>query len=301
MRTDAPVERRFQTRTTELCYFEWDGPAEWPLVLFLHATGFHARVWDETIKRLPRECRIVAVELRGHGRSADCPPIKDWREASDDIIDLVDGLGIEGAHGVGHSMGGHVAAAVEIARPGTFGGLTLCDPVLPPPEAQTRNRFAHLPGPEAHPVAKRRSRWPSWQAFHDHLKDREPYNLWQPETLVDYCRYGLLPAPDGDGLILACAPVLEASVYMNSWRARILDRLGEIACPATILRALFIPMEAGARINFARSSTWEGLAGYFRDGRDVYRPDLTHFIPMQAPDLVAEHVRAALAETASAP
>jgi len=37
---------------------------------------------------------------------------------------------------------------------------------------------------------------------------------------------------------------------------------------------------------FSLSSTWEHLAEQFPDARDVDPPHLTHFIPMQEPELV---------------
>jgi hypothetical protein len=43
-------------------------------------------------------------------------------------------------------------------------------------------------------------------------------------------------------------------------------------------------------MDFAASPTWPKLAAQFARGRDVYLPELTHFIPMQAPDLVARYI-----------
>lgn len=168
----------------------------------------------------------------------------------------------------------------------------LVDPVMHAPEIAGVRRFADLAGPEDHPVARRRDRWPDWRAFRDRFKDRKPYSLWRPEILEDYCRYGLRPAPDGDGFELACAPILEASIYFNSWRANILDRLMRIRAPVTVLRARYTERDPSQPTDYLRSTTWSGLARRFPDAEDVYLPDLTHFIPMQAPGLVAGHVQA---------
>jgi hypothetical protein len=46
-------------------------------------------------------------------------------------------------------------------------------------------------------------------------------------------------------------------------------------------------------MDFTASPTWPGLAREFRRGTDVQLPDLTHFMPMQAPALIAEYVRGA--------
>ena len=58
--------------------------------------------------------------------------------------------------------------------------------------------------------------------------------------------------------------------------------------PVTVLRG-----EKRARaetMDFLASPTWEHLADQFPQGRDVYLPHLTHFIPMQDPALVARHI-----------
>jgi hypothetical protein len=43
-------------------------------------------------------------------------------------------------------------------------------------------------------------------------------------------------------------------------------------------------------MDFASSPTWHGVAAAFPDGRDVYLPELTHFIPMQDPELTARFI-----------
>jgi hypothetical protein len=43
-------------------------------------------------------------------------------------------------------------------------------------------------------------------------------------------------------------------------------------------------------MDFASSPTWPGLVHEFRDGREVHLAEHTHFLPMEAPDLVARYV-----------
>ncbi|NJN53120.1 MAG: hypothetical protein HC809_16535 [Gammaproteobacteria bacterium] len=59
----------------------------------------------------------------------------------------------------------------------------------------------------------------------------------------------------------------------------------------TVLRAM---RNEGARdvMNFANSPTWPELANQFAQGRDVHLAHLTHFIPMQEPELVAKFIQA---------
>jgi hypothetical protein len=45
-----------------------------------------------------------------------------------------------------------------------------------------------------------------------------------------------------------------------------------------------------AIMDFSLSPTWVEVANQFVDGTDVYLPELTHFMPMQAPELIADFI-----------
>ncbi len=289
-RPDAPALRRIETEDGGLAYYEWPGDPSAPLAVFLHATGFHGRVWDQTIRALPPGYRALALDLPGHGQSGRRGPIAAWADSVAPVVAALDGLAIEGALAIGHSMGGYLAAMAALERPAAFRGLMLIDPVMPAPEDYASLEFKGMAGPHEHPVARRRDRWPDWRAFHDRFKDRTPYSLWRPGILEDYCRHGLTPAPDGDGYVLACAPIFEASVYFNSRRANVLDKLAGVEAPVTILRAHYTPRDPALPTDFMRSTTWAGLADCFQAGEDVYLAERTHFIPMEDPEEVARRI-----------
>lgn len=282
-----PTHHYFDASAVRLSYFEW-GDRDAPPVLLAHATGLHARVWDRTIAALPEEFRVIAVELRGHGRSEYTQPIDAWQSIAQDVGELIQSLSLRDSIGVGHSMGGHCMAQLAHDLPNAFSRLVLVDPVLSRPEAYEHDRHAEFSGPEKHPIASRRSTWSSWEAMRDHFKDRHPYSLWRPEVLADYCRYGLVQTPDG--WTLACAPLVEASVYYVQRHGNIYHLIPKIDVPVTVLRAQVRTLEEWKTINFTKSPTWEALADQFPNGRDVYLPGFTHFIPMQDPDLVARFI-----------
>lgn len=284
----SPTQHRLDVGGVELVYFEWGNPGS-PVILLIHATGFHARCWDRTIASLRGDYRIIAPDLRGHGRSARQEPYV-WGSFTRDLERLVDALQIRDAIGVGHSLGGHCVAQLAASRPETFKRLLLVDPVILDPEAYSRERYAGLAGPEDHPVARRRNHWSSWEEMFDKFRDRHPFSLWQPEALQDYCRFGLRPRTDGEGLELACPPVVEASIYLGNTRSNIYERLSEIRIPVVVLRAKARDPDAHDIMDFASSPTWEGLAAALADGRDVYLPQLSHFMPMQDPQLTARFI-----------
>ena len=284
-----PTLHRLAVGDVELAYFEWHGEGDGPTVLMVHATGFHARCWDGVIRALGGR-RILALDMRGHGRSEKKPPY-DWRQFGIDLAAFADALELDDAVGVGHSMGGHCLVQAAAAHPDRFSRLVLVDPVILDP--QSYGSLPSFASAEDHPVSKRRDRWPSAEVMIERFKDRHPFSLWDPDVLADYCRHGLNPAPDGDGFVLGCPPLVEAAIYLGSAGRDIAHLFAEVAQPTAVLRARRKAERDGA-MDFSQSPTWEGLAAALPNGRDVYLPQLTHFIPMQRPDLVAAHIRAAL-------
>ena len=101
-----PVEHRFNAPAGEICWFEWGKPGHGPSVLLLHATGFHARCWDQVVAALPQNMHVIAPDLRGHGRSFRPDALFNWGLIADDIAALIDAIGHGPFFVVGHSMGG---------------------------------------------------------------------------------------------------------------------------------------------------------------------------------------------------
>jgi len=287
--TATPIEAMFQASGARIAYTEWGKRGD-PVILLIHATGFHARCWDQTVKALGPAYRVIAVDTRGHGRSEKTGPIRDWTVPAQDIAELIDHLNLKDAIGAGHSMGGHLLVQVAATHSHAFKRLVLIDPVMLPPEVYANPQLTALPEGAAHPVARRRNAWASWQEMFDAFKKRHPYSLWRNEVLEDYCRYGLVPAASGQGFQLACPPEIEASIYVGHAGRDIYALATRIKVPVTVLRAK--PREPGPRdlTDFAASPTWEGVARVFANGRDVPLPHLTHFIPMQEPELTARFI-----------
>src|SRR5690348_13287336 len=79
-----------------------DGP---PLLL-AHATGFHGRVWQPCASHLA-DFHCYAPDLRGHGDSVAPPGLGySWHGFADDLLAVVDALGLDHVRAAGHSKGG---------------------------------------------------------------------------------------------------------------------------------------------------------------------------------------------------
>lgn len=283
--TGQPREHRQSTPAGDICWFEWGEPGEGASLLLLHATGFHARLWDQVVAALPPGTHAIAPDHRGHGRSFRPAILSDWGANADALLPLVDRLAARPLVGCGHSMGGHVLTRLSALRPAAFQHLVLIDPVIMDPSLYKGAADIPVPDPADHPVARRRNRWDSEAAMRERFADRAPYSRWDPAVLADYCRYGLLPAADGEGLELACPPALEASMYQNALRTDPHVWLGDVAAPVTLIRA---PAgERGDPLDFSQSPTWTGLGPAIGAVRDELWADCSHFIPMEAPGRVA--------------
>lgn len=261
----------------------WEHPGADPPILFIHATGFHARCWDQVAARIPNR-RKIAIDMRGHGQSSKPEPPYEWHNFGEDVAAVCRELNVRGAAGVGHSMGGHSLVLAATLVPTAFAGLLLIDPVM-----FAESKYGPAPWHQ-HFARKRKNQWSSPREMIERFKTRPPFLYWDAAVLRDYCDYGLLPAPDGDGYVLACPPHIEGSIYEASGLsdANLYGKFEQIDVPVTILRSTFsTPTDPG--MEMAVSPTAPDLASHFRHARDI-ETSHSHFIPMEAPALIADLV-----------
>ena len=278
-----PIQTRHTVNGVDLQVYEW--PADGPTIFLAHATGFHARCWDRVAERLP-EFRCIALDMRGHGLSSKPEPPYPWRRFGEDVAALADRLGLEGAIGSGHSKGGYAVTLAAALRPGTFSKLLLIDPVI-----LSREAYRMTPPEGEHFAARRRNEWASPEAMFESFASRPPFNLWDRDVLRDYCQYGLVPNPAGEGFVLACPPRIEAATYAGSAGGDIYDEIATIDIPVRVLRAR--PRGTDSVMgDMSGSPTTPDLASHFRHAEDVPLPQYTHFIPMQDPGFIADELRA---------
>jgi pimeloyl-ACP methyl ester carboxylesterase len=282
-----PAIRFHPANGIDLAVHEWGSEGGGAPLVFAHATGFHGRVWDPVIAQFP-DHPAHAIDLRGHGLSR-AGPITDWRILASDVAEFLARSGIADAVGIGHSMGAHTLLQVAADHPEAFARLVLFDPVILAPEA-------YGPGEEVfsaenrHPTARRKRDFASPEEMMERFATRDPYVLFDPRVFAAYCRHGLVPAASGEGLELACAPEVEASVYETSRsNASIHDAARRVDIPVLVVRALHTNL-----FDFKSSPTWPGLAGILPRGADLHRPDMTHFHPFQDPEdaarIIAEFI-----------
>jgi 3-oxoadipate enol-lactonase len=112
------------------------GRADGPVVVLSNSLGSTHRMWDPQLDALEKLFRVVRYDTRGHGASPvpDGPYVID--DLADDLVALLDRLGVERAHLVGLSLGGMTAMRVAARNPDRVDRLTLlCAGAQLPPAA----------------------------------------------------------------------------------------------------------------------------------------------------------------------
>jgi lipase len=114
----------------QLHVHEW-GDADAPAVVCLHGVSAHGRRFRRLAEdRLARRFRVLAPDLRGHGRSGWEPP---WNLATHlaDVLETVDALGVERpAAWLGHSFGGRLVLELCALAPERVASAVLLDPAI---------------------------------------------------------------------------------------------------------------------------------------------------------------------------
>ena len=107
-------------------YYELDGDSGEPLVLVHGYTG-DISDWRHQQREFSRTHRVFALDNRGHGRSSAPTDRSVYTVANmaDDAEALIDSLGFERYHLVGHSMGGAIAQEIALRSQPRLLSLTL--------------------------------------------------------------------------------------------------------------------------------------------------------------------------------
>src|SRR5262247_1414825 len=97
-------------------YYEIHGSGE-PVVLLHGAFMAISGDWNDWINELSKTRKVIAIEMQGHGRTADTGRDFTYDNLADDVAALLDYLKIPSADVIGYSLGGGVALNCAIRHP----------------------------------------------------------------------------------------------------------------------------------------------------------------------------------------
>src|SRR5262249_44262138 len=96
-------------------YYEVHGTGE-PLIL-IHGGLGATEMFGEIMPSLSSKRKVIAVDLQGHGRTADIDRPITFEAMADDVAAFMKYLGIQSADVMGYSMGGGVALRIAVRHP----------------------------------------------------------------------------------------------------------------------------------------------------------------------------------------
>ncbi len=99
-------------------YYEIHGDEGTPLVLLHGGVMTIDLTYASLIPTLAKRHRVIGVEFQAHGRTADIDRDLTYANLAGDVVGLLDHLGIDRAHVMGHSMGGAVTVELAVHHPG---------------------------------------------------------------------------------------------------------------------------------------------------------------------------------------
>jgi pimeloyl-ACP methyl ester carboxylesterase len=250
--------------------------------LLCHATGLNAGAWEPLASALGHGFDRWALDFRAHGAS----PLADgaslaWTSMRDDVLAVVDHLDPEPGTllGIGHSMGGAALALAEQARPGTFAGLWLFEPVIVPPGMLTEGPGGSNPLAEG--AERRRSSFPSIEAAFANYAGKPPFNTARADALLGYVRHGFRAGDDGQ-VHLTCRPEHEAAVFRFSGGHDAFGQLDRITCPVVVAKGTD---QTGVAL-FA-----DQVGAALPEGRVEPHELMGHFGPLEAPTRLARSIQ----------
>lgn len=97
-------------------HYRDDGDPDGAPVVFANSLGTDLRLWDQLIPLLPKGCRYIRYDKRGHGLTDATPQPYAMGTLVKDVESLLDHLGVKDALFVGLSIGGMIGQGLAVKR-----------------------------------------------------------------------------------------------------------------------------------------------------------------------------------------
>jgi 3-oxoadipate enol-lactonase len=132
-------------------HYELQGKQGSSWLILSHSLACSVRMWDPQVAALKDRYCILNYDMRGHGKSAAPQGPYTLDMLADDVLGLMQALGIKRASYMGLSIGGMIGQTLALKQPGMFDRMVLADTShAQPPEAikqwEERIRIAQTQG-----------------------------------------------------------------------------------------------------------------------------------------------------------
>lgn len=241
------------------------GPDDGLSLLALHGVTGHGRRWRVLSQQLPG-VRLIAVDLRGHGRSLWTPPWHIEQHVADALA-VLDELGLAQVAVAGHSFGGAIAVHLARLARDRVDRLVLLDPALglDPRDMLDAAEAIRTEVPHPDRSAARLEKARSWAGVADNLVDTE---------IAEHL------APEGDRFRFLYCP--SAAVVAHSEMAR------PAVLPPAGLPTLLLP---GAKADYVDPAWVDACRAQLGDALTVTEIDAGHQVHLERTAEVATAIR----------
>jgi 3-oxoadipate enol-lactonase len=246
------------------------GPPDAPVVVLSNSLGSDHRMWDAQVAGLSEHFRVARYDTRGHGRSPVPQGNYTIDDLTDDVVALLDRLGVDRAHFVGLSLGGMTGLRLAAREPDRVDRLVvLCTAAHLPPAKGWTDRAATVRASGTAAVADAVvARWftAAYLAGHDDVRE---------------ANVAMVAATPREGYAACC----HAIAAMDQR-----ETLSDIAAPTLAI--------AGADDPATPPPFLEEIADGVKDGRLLVVPDSAHLANAQQPEAITtaiiEHLTGAV-------
>ena len=259
------------------------GPDDGPPVVLLHGFPEFWYGWLPVARRLADDgYRVLVPDQRGYNESEKPSGVAAYRlpTLAGDVAGLIEAVGEDAAHVVGHDWGAAVAWWLALDHPERVATLAAVNVPHPTVMARTlrrswdqRRRSWYMAAFQVPRVPERVARAGNWRLFERSMRESS-----RPGTFdaADFERYRAAWGKPG-------AVTAMVNWYRAAARYPLPDRTDPVEAPTLVLW--------GTGDEFLRTEMARESVAYCRDGRAVLFDDATHWIHHEHPDRVADHLR----------
>ena len=112
----------------EVSLFYTDAGAGDPPILFVHGYSCDSHDWSWQLPHFASTHRVIAVDLRGHGRSSVPEDGYDPSQYAADLAALLERQSVAPVVAIGHSLGGAIVSALAVEHAEMVRAVVVVDP-----------------------------------------------------------------------------------------------------------------------------------------------------------------------------
>lgn len=176
--------------------YEWAGRQAAPVVVLCSSLGTTLALWEPQMAAFAEQFRVLRYDMRGHGGSTASPGPYSIEILGQDLLGLLDALGVTTASLCGISIGGVIGQWLAVASPDRFDRMVFCNTAAKIGSVEGWNQRIEQVRRDGMPAIADAvlARW-----FTDEFTQSHPRTIEEMQRMLLDC--------DPEGYIAACAAI----------------------------------------------------------------------------------------------